>query len=357
MKKLLTICLTLVPCVLMAAANKIKMVSYFPVPYVAYSRVSADQMDIGLTQACSMKLGCEESPQPPLKTPAVNVQSGKLELNGGLGILGNTIGLGTVNSTTGHLAFSNVRINAGTMESINNAETMTVTELNLFNRAFPSCNEANSESNGQVSWQMLELNGASNQELYLVCGTPSKTGSCKGPTHNGDLEYTEDCPEGYTGNIVYTWVPEFCRYLRSDNCTKEEEETCFDGLSVEWTAVPRGAGSSTWKEGPVEASLVCGAGAKLTESLDGSTCEVGKKYLYRPHQCQADYGVVKEMVAYGGYCLTCALKAHSRCISGPLRSKAGRTCVGESHEINNGSGNIIDKNDDIIVGPGIKVTD
>ena len=112
MKKLLTICLTLVPCVLMAAANKIKMVTYFPVPYVAYSRVSADQMDIGLTQACSMKLGCEESPQPPLKTPAVNVQSGKLELNGGLGILGNTIGLGAENSTTGHLAFSNVRINA-----------------------------------------------------------------------------------------------------------------------------------------------------------------------------------------------------------------------------------------------------
>lgn len=357
MKKLLTICLTLVPCVLMAAANKIKMVTYFPVPYVAYSRVSADQMDIGLTQACSMKLGCEESPQPPLKTPAVNVQSGKLELNGGLGILGNTIGLGTVNSTTGHLAFSNVRINAGTMESINNAETMTVTELNLFNRAFPSCNEANSESNGQVSWQMLELNGASNQELYLVCGTPSKTGSCKGPTHNGDLEYTEDCPEGYTGNIVYTWVPEFCRYLRSDNCTKEEEETCLGRLSVEWTVVPRGAGSSTWKEGPVEASLVCGAGAKLAKSLD-ETCEVGKTYLYRPHQCQAVAGQVKEMAAYGGYCLKCVLKKKPRdCISGPLRSREGEGCSGESHEINNGSGNIIDKNDGITVWPGIKVTD
>ena len=77
MKKLLTICLTLAPCALMAATNKIKMVSYFPVPYVAYSRVSAGQMDVGLTSACSMKLGCSES-QSPLVTPKVNVQSGKM---------------------------------------------------------------------------------------------------------------------------------------------------------------------------------------------------------------------------------------------------------------------------------------
>lgn len=173
MKKLLTICLTLAPCALMAATNKISMVTYFPVPYVAYSHVNADQIDVGLTtSACSMKLGCEES-QSPLVTPKVNVQSGTLELNGGLGILGNSITLGSGNTGTGHLSFSNVRIATGNMESVN-ANTMAVTNLNLFGRAFPSCKDANSESIGQMSWQSLTLQGASNQELYLVCAEGSE---------------------------------------------------------------------------------------------------------------------------------------------------------------------------------------
>ena len=76
MKRLIIFLLLCIP-VASFAKNKIKMVTYFPVPYVAYSRVSAGQMDVGLTSACSMKLGCSES-QSPLVTPKVNVQSGKM---------------------------------------------------------------------------------------------------------------------------------------------------------------------------------------------------------------------------------------------------------------------------------------
>lgn len=352
MKKLLTICLTLVPCVLMAAANKIKMVTYFPVPYVAYSRVSADQMDIGLTQACSMKLGCSESGSP-LETPAVNVQSGKLELNGGLGILGNTIGLGAGNSTTGHLEFSKVRINEGTMASINNAETMTVTELNLFNRAFPSCNEANSESNGQVSWQMLELNGASNQELYLVCGTPSKTGSCE-PTHNGDLEYTEDCPEGYTGTIDYTWVPALCVYLRDYNC--EKEETCF--RSSTWKTVKQSSSlaSGSWVQsaGGVNAESVCGEGAQSINSLKDE-CIAGQIYLYDPYKCNTRDG---DTLQWGGYCLKCSKKSSTSICTSKVENKSGQTCGTEFKPIDNGNGSLTGPGyDDIIANPGETVID
>ena len=42
-----------------AGANKMTMVTYFPVKYVAYSQVDVTkQMDVGLTSACQMNLGC-----------------------------------------------------------------------------------------------------------------------------------------------------------------------------------------------------------------------------------------------------------------------------------------------------------
>ena len=59
------------------AKNKISMVTYFPVPYVAYSQVNTtDQMDIGLTSACSMKLGCSED-SATLNATRVNLKGGK----------------------------------------------------------------------------------------------------------------------------------------------------------------------------------------------------------------------------------------------------------------------------------------
>jgi len=68
------------------AKNKISMVTYFPVPYVAYSQVNTtDQMDIGLTSTCDMKLGCSE-PSATLNATRVNLKGGKLNLDGGRGI-------------------------------------------------------------------------------------------------------------------------------------------------------------------------------------------------------------------------------------------------------------------------------
>ena len=63
--------------------NKIQMVTYFPVPYVAYSKVNVNkQMDVGLTNTCAMNLGCNESGSTglkPLQATTVNLNQGKLD--------------------------------------------------------------------------------------------------------------------------------------------------------------------------------------------------------------------------------------------------------------------------------------
>ncbi|MBP3513909.1 MAG: hypothetical protein J6J74_08765 [Elusimicrobiaceae bacterium] len=196
------------------AKNKISMVTYFPVPYVAYSQVNTtDQMDIGLTSACSMKLGCSET-SSTLNATRVNLKGGKLNLDGGRGIKGYSLNLGSGYSD-GRISFQNVRIQTGNMESVNAAD-IKATNLNLFGKAFPSCKAANSESGGQMQWASLKLKGASSNELYLMCGDFG-TSTCA-PTHNGQEVYTGECPSGQTGTVTYTWDYTACKYNESSTC-------------------------------------------------------------------------------------------------------------------------------------------
>lgn len=62
------------------AENKIQMVTYFPVPYVAYSKVNVNkQMDVGLTNVFTMNLGCKESGSAglkPLQVTTANLNRG-----------------------------------------------------------------------------------------------------------------------------------------------------------------------------------------------------------------------------------------------------------------------------------------
>ena len=64
--------------------NKVSMVTFFPVPYVAYSNVSvAKEMDIGLTdQTCSLTLGSTGLNTAPLEVANTNVTNGALFLGG-----------------------------------------------------------------------------------------------------------------------------------------------------------------------------------------------------------------------------------------------------------------------------------
>ena len=210
--------------VLAATKNKISMVTYFPVPYVAYSQVNTtEQMDIGLTNTCDMKLGCSEE-SATLNATRVNLKGGKLNLDGGRGIKGYTLNLGN-GSGEGKISFQNVRIQAGNMESVN-AKDMKVSALKLFGKPFPSCKEK--DSSGQMQWTSLKLKGAESKELYLACGglgestepeedcsvrsykLANKSKCCPGtPTSDGDCwlapSYEWGAKKNFSGTFTVTF--------------------------------------------------------------------------------------------------------------------------------------------------------
>ncbi len=174
--------------------NKIKMVTYFPVPYVAYSKINASkQLDIGLTSACEMNLGCSESGAlgiRPLQATTVNLNRGKLDLNTAAAVKSTNITLGS-GSGEANIDFSaNLRI--GTLNNGYSLEAtdMTVDELKLFashmrtgGEKFPSCAATGASGAPQVSWQKVKLKKA--EEVYLVCGTPEE----------GEVEEEKDCSD------------------------------------------------------------------------------------------------------------------------------------------------------------------
>lgn len=161
--------------------NKIQMVTYFPVPYVAYSKVNVNkQMDVGLTNTCAMNLGCNESGSAglkPLQATTVNLNRGKLDLNTGAAALSTSVTMGSGAGTVEMNFGQDLRI--GTLNNAYSIETdqMNVDVLKLFpsriKNDFPSCAATGASGAPQVSWQQLQLKGKN--ETYLVCGTPKQT--------------------------------------------------------------------------------------------------------------------------------------------------------------------------------------
>ena len=204
--------------------NKIQMVTYFPVPYVAYSKVNVNkQMDVGLTNTCAMNLGCNESGSAglkPLQATTVNLNRGKLDLNTGAAALSTSVTMGSGAGTVEMNFGQDLRI--GTLNNAYSIETdqMTVDVLKLFpsriKNDFPSCAATGASGAPQVSWQQLQLKGK--KETYLVCGTAKEDERCQ-PTYNGQETYTEPCPPGQTGSITFTWNYKLCTYRIQNSCT------------------------------------------------------------------------------------------------------------------------------------------
>lgn len=232
------------------AKNKINMVTYFPVPYVAYSETNATAMDIGLTNTCDMKLGCAQSNVTLKATNAVNLTDGRLNLDGGLGVKGKSVVLGEGNKL-GKIAFKNARLQTGNMNSVTVEDDTVTNTLNLFGQKFPSCKAK--DSTGKMSWKQLNLVGSDKGELYLVCGEgaesfdpdPEEPSTCP-PTHYGQESYTASsadvCPPGQTGDITYTWDYASCKYNETITCKactwkykrgNENSIHCPDGDDVE----------------------------------------------------------------------------------------------------------------------------
>ena len=212
--------------------NNIKMVTYFPVPYVAYSTVQVDtagQLDVGLTQAPAMYLG--SAGRVPLNATEVNLKTGELELDNIKYILGgNDLSLGEPSSvpSAGKLAFSkNLRINemeAGSLVAEKGYDSsaeipfaMTVNSLSLFGKTFPAC------EGEKMVWQNLQLQEATQQETYLMCGTPSTPSVCQ-PTDDGKWERTVSCTDKYgrtDGKQTQKWSTSECKYVDEGGCESQ----------------------------------------------------------------------------------------------------------------------------------------
>ena len=246
---------------LVFSENKIKMVTYFPVPYVAYSKINASkQLDIGLTSACEMNLGCSESGAlgiRPLQATTVNLNRGKLDLNTAAAVKSTNVTLGSGSGEVNIDFATNLRI--GTLNNGYSLEAadMTVDELKLFashmragGEKFPSCAATGASGAPQVSWQKVKLTKA--EEVYLVCGTPKVSGcdaSSKPSTPSprtcntcGTQSATVSCNES-TGQwqtvwgscsvssssqcATYSWQYEGWTVLRSFLCGQNEEAESF----------------------------------------------------------------------------------------------------------------------------------
>ena len=192
MKKLfIGLCALLASTASMAAsANKMTMVTYFPVKYVAYSQVDVmKQMDVGLTSACQMNLGCTaDEGFNTGKSLRVNnllkIAGGKLELNDAPAIVGSTAIIGSGNATADFDFETNLRVGNYKQGYTLQADNMYLSELNLFGYKFPAC------SGETMSWQKLKLKNK--DEVYLVCGEAEKTTPDTTP---------KSCPGGYTYEV------------------------------------------------------------------------------------------------------------------------------------------------------------
>ena len=188
------------------SANKMTMVTYFPVPYVAYSQVDVTkQMDIGLTSACQMNLGCTAdegfSTGKSLRVnTALNIAGGKLDLNDAPAIAGATALIGSGNGVADFDFDTNLRVANYKQGYTMQADNMYLSELNLFGYKFPAC------SGETMSWQKLKLKNK--DEVYLVCGAAEK-GSCEPPA---DEPTSEPCDSPATGTKTRTWNYDTCQW-------------------------------------------------------------------------------------------------------------------------------------------------
>ena len=259
MKKFTGLLLAAVLCLPAYAAqtkNTMKMVSYFPVPYVAYDTVSANNaMDIGILNQCAMDINkgstnlggsaCSlylygNATGADLNRGLLNVAAGKLDLNSNVTnarIVSKKVQIGKDMTTIGGwldiglpsgkakdydaLYISSLKNTGSSFRVTSKENGAKVNSFHMFNEIsndFPGCA-------GTVTWQELELaaNVNSNEtytDIYLVCnGTgalppPERCQPSRGNT------YTESCPAGQEGQIVFTWQGEpVCNYKETNNCS------------------------------------------------------------------------------------------------------------------------------------------
>ena len=184
MKRFLLGLLLLFPvCAFAADKKNISMVTYFPVPYVAYSTVDVENnMDIGLDRNSGARLDLGNSkllpPQSALNVAGyINVKN-KLFLEPGTSEYKTAevrhISLGDASSVANRevwwLFEKSLRANEVNAFGLS-TDVANVDKLQLANKNFPSCYAANPDSGGKMYWTKVSITDKSADEsLFLTCG-------------------------------------------------------------------------------------------------------------------------------------------------------------------------------------------
>ena len=181
-------------------------VTFFPTPYVAYSRVSGvgeeSSLSVGTgTGYAKLNLGNPAMTELPItlptgtedqQSPIIKLQGGSLNLtekvngtivNPGKIVVGTGIVLGDVDMTISRLlpaflSFANVRAErysgappntrAKAIDAKSVSAISVFTEsLTLFEKQFPPC--WINDQNGRISFEKLTLSGSNNEQWYVVC--------------------------------------------------------------------------------------------------------------------------------------------------------------------------------------------
>ena len=274
MKKITGLLLAAVLCMPAYAAqtkNTMKMVSYFPVPYVAYDTVSANNaMDIGVLNQCAMDIkkgtsnlggsACSlylygDPNAADLNSGLLNVTAGKLDLNSNVTnarIVSKKVQIGKDMTTIGGwldigmpsgksdsydaLYISSLKNTGNSFRVTSKESGAKVNSFHMFNEIsndFPGCT-------GTVTWQELELaaNIDKNEtytDVYLVCngtGGTTEGDECSDGEVSGS-QSCNGCGEQTTKKCVNgKWTDS----LGTCSKTAEECNTCQES-TTSWTEV------------------------------------------------------------------------------------------------------------------------
>ena len=172
------------------ADNNIKMVTYFPVPYVSYGDLTVTSTcDVGLLGSCNLDVGegleifKSSSSNQALNTGSLIVRQGALSLNSSLAsssVNGSVLNVGS-GEISGSLEFGHnlvVDQMAGNkVQSLEARNKAYLSGLTLFGEEFPVCDEANHE----INWKKLTVNGK--EGVFLVCGGGKEVQGCSNPSY------------------------------------------------------------------------------------------------------------------------------------------------------------------------------
>lgn len=328
------------------AANNIKMVSYFPIPYASYSDLKVEGVcDLGLLGKCELKAGSlTVDSADPTQTAKMQVNSGTLKLDPAVGVTpkiaadflhaGNVEDFSTASwfNVEDYLSISHKFLDQDKIKGLSATEaTLRQVALRGKDGAFlniPSC----AATDNEINWKNLTIDGR--QGVYLICGNGPMEQSCE-----ENPNQKKCCAYSKTADSITYWKGGKCNTLTCptnqildshcgiNNVTPDNLEngncdlSCYNPYKYVWTnkgtesivGVYQTSGTCAWDP------CYYSAGGSLTAYAT-------------PSVCPGTSEVHCEVGSAGGYC-------SSDSIEGRVCTKGSERCYEGGFEANGGNGN------------------